>query len=233
MDTIQDILSFHKQEPLLRKIHFDNKIKEYKLRKNQIEPWFLACDNQEPEKLKDFLNKYGAITLNGKLLADFWNGKLYWNKAKNMEIEHIKNAKIVEIQYLKYLKIYFNDDILLKKEYNLWIKRLKTNNHQPRWWYEMSEIEYWRKEIVIFDMWMLKESKFFIGSWHSTLTRNVCHWRGYKNMFNSTNCYLVHKWRSLHDENYKPPNSNDPYSYNWFDINTLDKPKIKIKTRKR
>eukprot|EP01084_Bolivina_argentea_P203319 347285_1 len=98
-----------------------------------------------------------------------------------------------------------------------------TDQHQQRWYYDISKIEMWRKEIVVFDMWMLKQSQFFVGSWHSTLTRNVCHWRGYKNMYNSTNCYLTHKWRAMYETQHKVPIDGD-WGYNWFDIDAVDKP---------
>ena len=77
----------------------------------------------------------------------------------------------------------------------------------------MSKIEFWRKEIVVLDMWMLTQAQFFLGSWHSTLTRNVCHWRGFDNMWNSTNCYLAHKWRKTGDE--------DGVKADWFDLEAL------------
>lgn len=223
-DTIQEILKFHKQQPLLQKIFFDSNIKEYKQRLNNIERWFLACDGQEPEILNEFIDNYGAITLNGKILADFWNGPLYWNKPKQMEDEQKSYNKIIETQYLKYLKLFKNEKILNDEE-KKW-NDLLSDKHKPRWWYDMSKIEFWRKEIVVFDMWMLKRSQFFIGSWHSTLTRNVCHWRGYKNMYNSTNCYLSHKWRAIHDKNHKPPPIDSEYAYNWYDLDVIDKPKL-------
>ena len=216
-DTIQEILKFHKQNELLKDIFWDNKIIDYKKRKKNKEPWFLACDNQEKEILLELINKYGAFTLNGKSLSDFWNGPLYWNKANLMEIEQRSFTKLIEKQYLKYLKIFTNFEEL-KKEKNEWLKII-NDKHKSRWWYDMSKIEFWRKETVVFDMWMLKNSKFFIGSWHSTLTRNVCHWRGFENMYNSTNCYLSHKWR-------KTTNTNTNNNNDWFDIDVIDKPKL-------
>eukprot|EP01083_Nonionella_stella_P027620 76086_1 len=220
-ETVQQILKFHKQEPLLQMIFWDGRIKEYKERKDRIERWFLACDNQEPEELKDLIEKYGAITLNGEVLADFWNGPLYWNMAGAMEKEQRTHGPIVEKQYIKYLKLFASREDV-ERERDSWVEMSK-DNHKVRWWYDMSRIEFWRKEIVVFDMWMLRRSQFFVGSWHSTLTRNVCHWRGYENMYNSTNCYLVHKWRAMHEAQHKPPIDSD-YPFNWFDLDAVEKP---------
>ena len=221
-DSIQEVLRFHRQKPL-GKDYWDNHIAEYKERKNQLERWFLGCDNQEPEALKEFIEKYGAITLNGKQLADYWIGPSWWNMHGQMEEAQKELNVIVEKQYLKYLKL-FTDAEEIKREHGEWDK-IKNDGHKPRWWYEMSKIEFWRKEIVVFDMWMLRQSQFFVGSWHSTLTRNVCHWRGFEQMYNATNCYLVHKWRAMHEDEYKPPIDGE-YAYNWFNIDAIEGPKL-------
>merc|ERR1712216_653944 len=35
-----------------------------------------------------------------------------------------------------------------------------------------------QKEAVVFDMWTLVRAEYFVGSWYSTFTQNVCRWRG-------------------------------------------------------
>merc|ERR1712228_106674 len=50
------------------------------------------------------------------------------------------------------------------------------------------------KEEVLFDMWALKHADFLVGSWMSTLTRNVCHWKGKDGMYNGNMCFLKEKW---------------------------------------
>mmetsp|Transcript_48450 Transcript_48450/g.77534 ORF Transcript_48450/g.77534 Transcript_48450/m.77534 type:complete len:154 (-) Transcript_48450:93-554(-) len=146
--------------------------------------------------------------------------------ATEMEVEQKKLNVIVELQYIKYLKLFAPEE-QLKREHAVWSKQVAENKHEPRWWYDMSKIEFWRKEIVVFDMWMLRRSQFFVGSWHSTLTRNVCHWRGFENMYNSTNCYLHHKWRATNRNNEeKPADLAAVIDYDWFDINAVDKAKL-------
>ena len=173
-----------------------------------VEPWFLGCDNQEADILNEWLDGKGAITLNGRKLADFWKGPLYWNRDQELEDAQKELNVVVELQYLKYLKLFAAEEAL-KEEHVHWLSRI-DDGHQPRWWYEMSRIEFWRKEIVVFDMWMLRRAAFFVGSWHSTLTRNVCHWRGFEAMYNSTNCYLHHKWKNT--------TKDSP----WFHLDALD-----------
>ncbi|ETO28534.1 hypothetical protein RFI_08601 [Reticulomyxa filosa] len=51
-------------------------------------------------------------------------------------------------------------------------------------------------EETIFDMWALFFSEFLVGSWMSTLTRTVCHWKGFEDgMYAGNQCWLQWKWR--------------------------------------
>lgn len=211
MSTIQQILRFHLKSELSATSFTDNRIIPYKKRIGKPERFWLACDNQEPEILEILMNTYGAITVGGKRLSNYWFGRTYWNKDKLMADWNERSGHTVELQYLLYLKL-FVDARVLKAEHNMWVKRM-SNKHEPRWWYSMSEIEFWRREVVIFDMWMLAQSQFFIGSWHSTLTRTVCHWRGYERMFEASNCYLKHKWAYTNEHKEIPV---------WFDINQVN-----------
>merc|ERR1712087_580466 len=103
----------------LQQNFWDQRIVEYKERANQMEPWFLACDGQEPEVLEAFIAEQGAITQNGRKLPDFWNGPLFWNRAQEMEDAQKHYAWTAERQYIKYLKL-FADEEALERGHSAW-----------------------------------------------------------------------------------------------------------------
>ena len=52
------------------------------------------------------------------------------------------------------------------------------------------------KEEILWDMWMLYYADFLAGTWMSTLTRTVCHWKGFeKSMYTGNQCFLKWKWQ--------------------------------------
>ena len=117
-------------------------------------------------------------------------------------------------QFDKYIVMFGNDDALgLIKDKSG--KAIKNADNQDHWWYDTSEVNFWKQECVIFDMWMLTKSKFFIGTWHSTLTRTVCHWRGWDRMYQGSHCFLQHKWNR----------ENDKFT-DWFDVKKLKQPQL-------
>ena len=80
----------------------------------------------------------------------------------------------------------------------------------------ISDLDAYGVESAIFDMWALSKSRFFVGSWHSTLTRTVCHWRGYDRMYTGTNCYLTYKWKKVLETG----------NVSWLDIGQLTEPRL-------
>jgi len=54
-------------------------------------------------------------------------------------------------------------------------------------------------EWALIDMWTLYQVDFFVGSWASTFTENLCKWRGYERRHNSTLCYLEQRWKAAID----------------------------------
>ena len=237
MKDIKQILQFHKQKPLNEK-YFDKRETNIKDRKFEAEPLWLASDMQEPELMSKWINKFGAITLNGKLLPTLYNKNnneyFYWSKADKLSQIHNKFGEIVEIQYYKYLKLYIKhykekkNEIKYKNFVNKRIEQFdkfynKDNKHDwnRMFWYKTSGHNFWEKESIIFDMWMVTNSKFFIGSWFSTCTRTICHWRGFNRIYNSSNCYIKHKWELLNKKSGKIKDENL-----WFDISVIDKPLI-------
>lgn len=58
------------------------------------------------------------------------------------------------------------------------------------------QLELQSKEEILFDMWALYYSEFIVGTWASTLTRTVCHWKGFDNsIYNGNQCWLYWKWK--------------------------------------
>ncbi|ETO01545.1 hypothetical protein RFI_35894 [Reticulomyxa filosa] len=69
------------------------------------------------------------------------------------------------------------------------------------------------KEETIFDMWALYYSEFLVGSWMSTLTRTVCHWKGFEeSIYVGNQCWLKWKW----DDTVAHKNNN------WFTLEDLN-----------
>jgi len=56
------------------------------------------------------------------------------------------------------------------------------------------------KEEILFDMWALYYSEFLAGTWMSTLTRTICHWKGFEeSLYNGNQCFLQWKWQDTVD----------------------------------
>lgn len=56
------------------------------------------------------------------------------------------------------------------------------------------------KEEILFDMWGLYYSEFLAGTWMSTLTRTICHWKGFEeSMYTGNQCFLQWKWQDTVD----------------------------------
>ena len=234
LDDINDVLQFHKKRELFIEGYQDERITNKDINTKQYEPFWLATDNQEPEKLQLFLDK-GGITLNGKTLAKIYNKDhkqyFYWSRADSIAKSHNIYGNIVEIQYYMYLKLFVkhnkvygtSSDNFFKKritQFNSLYNKENKNDWNRMFWYKTSGHNYWEKESIIFDMWMITKSQFFIGSWFSTATRTMCHWRGFNNIYNSTNCYIKRKWELISQNN-----GNNQY-ITWFDLDKLKSPKI-------
>lgn len=50
-------------------------------------------------------------------------------------------------------------------------------------------------EFALVDMWILRSVSYFVGSWASTFTQNLCKWRGVERRHNSTLCSVERRWR--------------------------------------
>lgn len=50
-------------------------------------------------------------------------------------------------------------------------------------------------ERALVDMLILSKMPYFVGSWASTFTLNVCKWRGFERRHKSTLCYLEERWK--------------------------------------
>lgn len=213
--TVNDILSFHKQDELQL---LDKK-------KNIKERFWIASDMDESEYI---LNKWilgeNGITLAGeKQLSNFWLTKKYWNKPKFLNENHKILAKMAEKQYIEYIFYYSNNF----GRSSVYITKKNADN-QAHWWYETSEVNHWKQECVIFDMWMLTQAEYFIGTWHSTLTRTVCHWRGWDRMHNGSHCFLLHKWTRM---NAKSPLKDE--SQTFFDVTKLKQQILSWEAKKK
>eukprot|EP01083_Nonionella_stella_P195438 719949_1 len=69
------------------------------------------------------------------------------------------------------------------------------------------------KEQILFDMWALYYADFLAGTWMSTLTRTVCHWKGFKqSMYSGNQCFLKWKWQD----------TVDAISTDWYTLNGLN-----------
>ena len=190
---IEQILQFHQQDPI---------------NVEQREKWYLASDWIEAQDVENrWIDKYNAFTVcdnkvpNKNELPSRKSSNL-WSK-NNKFIDSMKNVQwIISTNYLKYLEM---NSISLNKKNKGWVFE-----H----WQDKMELMYWKKERMLFNMWMLSKSDFFISSWFSTVTHTICRWRGKELMYKSTTCYLEDKWNSTRGKL-------------WFDIHAIDsKPKL-------
>jgi len=56
------------------------------------------------------------------------------------------------------------------------------------------------KEEILYDMWALYYADWLAGTWMSTLTRTICHWKGFRNsLYNGNQCFLKWKWEETVD----------------------------------
>ncbi|ETO33720.1 hypothetical protein RFI_03381 [Reticulomyxa filosa] len=204
MSDIDQILRFHKQTPLRSS--------------PDIEPFFLATDGQEPEILQQWLQYHGAITSHGGVEdARRQKGRPSWSQSTRLYKIYNEQGRQCDVTYTYYLQMVANGSIshnwnrpdVIKQQYK---RDLTTGSKFADY---IQEVDAYWTELAIFDMWMLRHAQFFIGSWHSTLTRTVCHWRGFQQMFEGSNCYLNHKW--------KLTDTNASYQ-SWFDLNAVHKP---------
>ena len=140
---LQNILIFHKQEPIKNK-----------------EKFFIAHDHQEPWVIQD-MQKYGGIiqpSEDEKYGSEEWSqsSKCYqYHKTKCLEFGHCSREPTLRM-----------------------------------------------KEEILFDMWALFYSDFLAGTWMSTLTRTICHWKGFEeSMYTGNQCFLKWKWQETIDNN--------------------------------
>eukprot|EP01084_Bolivina_argentea_P294587 506923_1 len=69
------------------------------------------------------------------------------------------------------------------------------------------------KEEILFDMWALYFADFLAGTWMSTLTRTVCHWKGFDySLYNGNQCFLKWKW----EDTVNGKNNN------WYTLDNLN-----------
>ena len=191
-EDIQQILRFHRQ-PVINT--------------NDSEPWFLVSDWIEWREVElRWIRKYKAITIYGHEIPKMNQlpnlEHIQWSKNRQFA-ESVENSKhIVVSNYLKYL-MYLNFTNIVEKD-RKWIDES---------WIHQNEVIYWNTEHILFNMWMLSKADFFVSSWFSTVTQTICHWRGKRLMYKSTNCYLNQKWAETKEEL-------------WFDIDAIDEPKL-------
>ena len=91
------------------------------------------------------------------------------------------------------------------------------------WVYITSPFLMRKRELVVFDMWMLMYADFMMGSWHSTLTRTLCHWRGFDRIYDGSHCWLRLKWERSSNQ-FQPKSEQN---YDWFNLSVVDKPLLK------
>ena len=229
MSDIFEILQFHKQSPLrgsessayhsslaaFKKEGENNKDKD-----SEVEKFFLATDGQEPEILKDWIQNHGAITSNDNLVVEARHHRQRpkWSRAQELaDIYNEKGKRCME-SFNQYLQEIADDKAANKNHESIWHKGRKTEDRFTKFAHWISNLDAYKTELAVFDMWMLRQSHFFIGSWHSTLTRTVCHWRGFEHMKRGSNCYLGYKWT-------KTRKQQDDYT-DWFDLNAVYKPML-------
>eukprot|EP01083_Nonionella_stella_P095449 268006_1 len=190
-DDLQQTLQFHRQN----RIDIEGN-----------ERWFLASDWEEAQEVeKQWVDRFNAVTIVDHGVLSTYDvvlpslSVIDWSQSHAFGANDVydKVREMVQRKYLKYLEANgIKDGAMILED-----------------WSKASEIEYWRKEQVLFNMWMLAKSDFFISSWFSTVTVTICRWRGKENRYKSSTCYLRDKWREAHE----PP---------WFDIDAITTPQL-------